>query len=386
MGKFIYIMLSVVILASCSKKPAVRQLPSPHVDVMTIQTLNISYGLDYPGTISGVDNFAVVPRVSGTIYKQLYKEGTMVKKNQPLYQIDPRPYENDLTVAQGALSKDTAAMQQYKLILDRYVKLLPVGGVSKQDVEVATINYQSAKGLVETDAGNVQQAKLNIEYTNVLSPVDGLIGERQVTVGDTVTAQQTVLNYINSSNTLYASFSVPENDRLALQDGIAQKEISVPKDFAFAVNLQLANGQMLESAGKVHFFDTRISQQNGSWNMRADINNKSLSTSLLNGQFVHIFLTGAFFENAISVPQDAVFRDNTGSFVYVVSADNKAIKKAIVPGRMIDTTWIVSSGLQNGDKVVINGGVKLHGGETVVVDTTKTQATIDETKVKKSST
>ena len=365
-----------MLLTSCSKKPSGHNLPSPHVDVMVVQAMNVPYGLDYPGTISGVDNFAVVPRVSGAIYKQLYKEGSLVKKNQPLYQIDPRPYENDLSVAQGALSKDTAPMQQYKLILDRYTKLLPVGGVSKQDVETATIDYQAAKGLVETDQGNVKQAKLNIEYTNVLSPVDGLIGERQVTVGDTVTAQQTVLNYINSVNNLYASFSVPENDRLALQEGIEQKVISVPKDFEFIVGLELANSQMLESAGKVKFFDTRISPQNGSWNMRADINNKSLSTSLLNGQFVHVYLSGAFFENAIAIPQDAVFRDNTGSFIYSLDDSNKVIKKQVTPGRMINTIWVISSGLKSGDKVIVNGGVKLHGGETAVVDSTTSQSSV----------
>ncbi len=372
--KFIYMIVCVFFLIACSKKPAERKMPPTHVDVMVVHTMNVPYSLDYPGTISGVDNFAVVPQVNGVIYKQLYKEGTMVKKNQPLYQIDPRPYENTLQEALGSLSKDTAAMQQYKLILDRYNKLYPVGGVSKQDVETATINYQAAKGLVQTDEATVKQAKLNIEYSTVLSPVDGLIGERQVTVGDNVTAQQTVLNYINSSNSLYASFSVPENDRLALQEGIAQKAISVPKDFQFNVNLELADGQVLKNAGKVQFFDTRISPENGSWNMRADVNNKSLSTSLLNGQFVHIYLDGAFFVNTISIPQAAVFRDNSGSFVYVVAAENKVIKKPVTPGRMIGEQWIIPSGLQSGDKVVVNGGVKLHGGETVVVDSTKNQS------------
>ena len=188
-----------------------------------------------------------------------------------------------------------------------------------------------------------------------------------------MTAQQTVLNYINSSSNLYASFSVPENDRLALQDGIAKKEISVPKNFEFSVNLQLADDQILESAGKVRFFDTRISQENGSWNMRADIDNKLLSSKLLNGQFVHVFLTGAFFESAMAVPQDAVFRDNKGSFVYALGDDNKVVKKPVVPGRMINTLWVISSGLQSGDKIVINGGVKLHGGETVIVDSTASQ-------------
>jgi membrane fusion protein (multidrug efflux system) len=360
-------LIASFILMGCSDKKPI-QLPPHHVDVAIVSPYDVPYNFDYPGSVQGYADFPVIARVSGTIFKQLYTEGTLAKKGQVLYEIDKRPFQNQLLADQGQLYKDTAAMVQYKSILDRYKRLYEINAVSKQDIEMATINYKAAVGMVQTDEGLIAQDKLNIEYCEVRSPVDGLIAQRQVTVGQMVTAYQTVLNYINSKNSLYILFSVPENDRLVLQRGIDSGKISVPKNMKFDMALQLADGGMIDNAGLVNFFDTRISLQNGTWNMRGDIENAKLSTHLLSGQFVHVYLSGAKFVNTFAIPQSAVFRDNKSAFVYIIDATNKIEKRPVNPGMMTGTLWIIDSGLKTGEMVVVDGGMKVKDGDMVAVD------------------
>ena len=204
MKKSLIALFVCVAVVGCSKKQKM-QLPPHHVDILVVSAHNVPYEFDYPGSVSGVADFQVVPRVSGVLFKQIYKEGSFVKKDQILYQIDPRPFQNQLEADQGQLIKDQTAAAQYKVILDRYTNLYKVGGVSQQDVDTATINYKTATGQLQTDEANIKNDKLNLEYCDVRSPVDGLISERLVSVGTMVSAYQTVLNNINSksSNTQF---------------------------------------------------------------------------------------------------------------------------------------------------------------------------------------
>ncbi|MCX8514731.1 MAG: hypothetical protein RL017_62 [Pseudomonadota bacterium] len=355
------------ILVGCKQKSVPKEEPKS-VDVSVMQATDIPYVLDYPGVVQGVVDFQVIPRVSGAIFKQYYKEGTYVKKDSVLYEIDPRPYELNLATYQGNLVRDKAALDNYKLIYDRYVKLYKVNAVAKQDVETAEINYKSAVGNVQTDKANIDQQKLNIEYCKVKAPADGYISERKVSVGDMVSAFTTVLNQINSVNDMYILFSMPENDRLAIEKGTLDGSIKIPPAYKFTTDLQLGDGTMLKNQGYVEFADTRISVQNGVWNLRAFINNTQLKQKLLAGQFVHVFLNGAKFFNTFAVPQVAIFRDEKGPYVYEVNDKNIVVKTSVTTGRMIGDLWIITSGVKSGDKVIVNGGLKVKESDTVVID------------------
>ncbi|MDD3266767.1 MAG: efflux RND transporter periplasmic adaptor subunit [Burkholderiales bacterium] len=374
MKKIVLLLIcSGFVISSCSKKQ-VPPPPEKHVDVAVVSAYNVPYVYDYPAMVQGVVDYQVVPRVSGAVFKQLYTEGTYVKKDQPLYQIDPRPFELDLQNAQGQLIKDRAAMVNYKIIYDRYVRLYQAEAVSKQDLETQTINYQSAVGLVKTDEAAVNTAKLNLEYAVVRAPSDGYVSERQVTVGQMVSAFQTVMNVINSVDDMYIVFSMPENDRLQIQNSLSNKMATVPSNYKFRVDLQLADGTKLNNAGYVQFTDTRISLQNGVWNMRAYVDDANLRSQLLAGQFVHVFLNGLTYTDTFALPQEAIFRDDKGAFVYVVK-DGKATKQQVTTGQMIGDLWIVKDGLTNGMEVVTAGGLKVAAGDKVTVDNK-----VDQTK------
>jgi membrane fusion protein, multidrug efflux system len=367
----------LVSLIGCSKqKPPT--IEAKHVDTQTVYSYDVPYIINYPAIVQGVVDYQVIPRVSGVIYKKYYKEGAYVKKDQPLYEIDPRPFELDLKNYQGQLVKDKAAQDNLKIIYERYVDLYKDKAVSKQDVESARISYMAAVGNVQSDVAKVNQAKLNLLYCLVRSPATGYIAERLVTVGTMVTAFQTILNHINSVNDMYLLFSMPENQRIEIENGVIDKIMSVPAKYTFRTDIQLADGKMIKNAGYVEFTDTRIGLQNGVWSMRAYVDNNFLKNKLLAGQYVTVYIHGIKYLNIFTMPQAAILRDDKSSFVYLLK-NGKAIKQYVVTGKMLGGhAWIVTSGLKNGDTVITSGNIRIHDGSRVTVDKQIDSRTINE--------
>jgi len=319
--------------------------------------------------VQGVIDYPVIPRISGAIFKQLYKEGTYVEKDQPLYEIDKRPYQFALQTYEGQYQKDKAAMDNYKIIYDRYASLTRKDVTSVQEVNTALINYQAAAGDVKTDLANINNAKLNLEYCTVRAPASGYISERMISVGMMVTAFQTQLNVINSRQAMYVAFSMPELDRLSIENGALEGIYRVPTDYRFSVDLELADGTPVTNAGRVEFKDIRVSFSDGVWQLRASIDNDRLPRNkLLAGQFVHVFLRDLTVMNAYAIPQEAIFRDYESSYVFILDGD-KVRKHRIKAGKWrLDGTQLVDSGLSDGMRVITNGGVRITDGDTVKVD------------------
>lgn len=377
MLKNILIVFLCILSASCSKKKVVVE-EAKHVDVQEVYAYDVPYIINYPAMVQGVVDYQVIPRVSGAIYKKFYKEGSYVKKDQPLYEIDPRPFELQLKNFQGQLVKDKTAQDNLKIIYERYVDLYKYNAVAKQDVENARINYKAAVGNVQTDIANIDQAKLNLLYCLVRSPAEGYIGERLITEGTMVTAFQTILNNINSVNSMYLLFSMPENQRVDIEDGVLDKILSVPKNYTFRIDLQLANGKMIKDSGYVEFTDTRISLTNGVWNMRAYVDNKFIKNKLLSGQYVTVYIHGIKYLNTYSLPQQSILHDDEGAFVYVVN-NSRAIKRHVKTGKMYESSWMVTSGLKDGDIVITNGNIRIHEHSLIAVDNKTDSKTVNTT-------
>jgi len=352
----------------CEKKP---EPPPPvmHVNVQQVFAHDIEYIYEYPGVVQGVIDYPVIPRISGAIFRQLYKEGSYVRKDQPLYEIDKRPYLFALQTFEGQYQKDKAAMDNYKIIYDRYASLTQKDVTSVQDVNTALINYQAAAGNVKTDLANINNAKLNLEYCTVRAPAAGYISERMISEGMMVTAFQTQLNVINSRDAMYVAFSMPELDRLSIENGILDQLYRVPPDYRFVVDLELADGTRLPNAGRVEFKDIRVSFSDGVWQLRATIDNNRLPRNkLLAGQFVHVFLRNLIVRSTYAIPQEAIFRDSESSYIFV-NVGNKTKKLRIKAGKyLMDGTQLVDSGLTDGMMVITNGGVRIADGDPIVVD------------------
>lgn len=367
-SSFLLALGAALVLGGCHKE-APPPPPLQHINALEVQPHNVEYVFSYPGVVQGVIDYPVIPRVSGAIFKQLYKEGSLVKKDQPLYEIDRRPYLFALQNAEGQLQKDQAANDNYRIIYERYQSLTNKDVTSVQDVNTALINYQAAAGNLKTSVANVNNAKLNLEYCTVRAPASGYISERMISEGMMVTAFQTQLNVINSRDSMYVAFSMPELDRLDIENGGLDGHFQVPNEYRFSVDLTLADGTKIPSAGRVEFRDIRVSFSDGVWQLRASIDNNSLpKNKLLPGQFVHVFLRDLVVLNAFVVPQEAIFRDRDSSFVFVLDGD-KVKKQRITPGKyLLDGTQLVDEGLSPGMKVVVNGGVRIQEGDQIVVD------------------
>ena len=368
-SSFVFALGAALVLGGCHKE-APPAPPLQHINALEVQPHNVEYVFSYPGVVQGVIDYPVIPRVSGAIFKQLYKEGTLVKKDQPLYEIDRRPYLFALQNAEGQLQKDQAANDNYRIIYERYQSLTNKDVTSVQDVNNALINYQAAAGNLKTSIANVNNAKLNLEYCTVRAPATGYISERMISEGMMVTAFQTQLNVINSRDSMYVAFSMPELDRLDIENGGLDGHFQVPNEYRFSVDLTLADGTKIPSAGRVEFRDIRVSFSDGVWQLRASIDNNSLPRNkLLPGQFVHVFLRDLVVLNAFVVPQEAIFRDRDSSFVFILDGD-KVKKQRITAGKyLLDGTQLVDDGLSSGMKVVVNGGVRIQEGDQIVVDT-----------------
>ena len=232
------------------------------------------------------------------------------------------------------------------------------------------VNYQAAAGNLKTSIANVNNAKLNLEYCTVRAPSSGFISERMISEGMMVTAFQTQLNVINSKDAMYVAFSMPELDRLNIENGGINGRYKVPVDYRFTVDLVLADGTPIAGAGKVEFKDIRVSFSDGVWQLRATIQNESLpKNKLLAGQYVHVFLRDLVVLRTYAVPQEAIFRDRESSFVYLLK-DNKVLKQRIKAGKyLLDGTQIVDEGLEDGMQVITNGGVRIEAGQQVALET-----------------
>lgn len=358
-------------LAGCGKK---EQPPDPTmpVNAQEVYGHDIEYIYEYPGVVQGVIDYPVIPRVSGAIFKQLYKEGTRVEKDQPLYEIDKRPFLFALQSFEGQYQKDKAAMDNYQIIYDRYASLAHKDVTSIQDMNTALINYQAAAGDVKTDLANIGNAKLNLEFCTVRAPASGYISERMISEGMMVTAFETQLNVINSLDAMYVAFSMPELDRLAIENGKLDGLYRVPEDYRFVVDLELADGTDIPNAGTVQFRDIRVSFSDGVWQLRASIDNNNLPRNkLLAGQFVHVYLRNLYVRNGYAILQEAIFRDSVSSYVFIKDGD-RARKLRIEAGKyLMDGTQLVDSGLTDGMVVITNGGVRIAEGDPIAVDELK---------------
>jgi membrane fusion protein (multidrug efflux system) len=190
-----------------------------------------------------------------------------------------------------------------------------------------------------------------------------------ISEGMMVTAFQTQLNVINSRDAMYVAFSMPELDRLSIENGILDQLYRVPPDYRFVVDLELADGTRLPNAGRVEFKDIRVSFSDGVWQLRATIDNNRLPRNkLLAGQFVHVFLRNLIVRSTYAIPQEAIFRDSESSYIFI-NAGHKTKKLRIKAGKYLqDGTQLVDSGLTDGMLVITNGGVRIADGDPIVVD------------------
>lgn len=332
--------------------------PPATVGVITIAPQSVALQSELPGRVSPVRVAQVRARANGVVLKRLFREGSEVKAGQVLYQIDAAPYKATFDSAQASVTKAQANLVQATAQVERYKPLVEANAVSKQEYTTLTTAQKQAEADLATAKAALQTARINLEYASVTAPISGRIGQSLVTEGALVSANEaTQLAVIQQTGTVYVNFTQSTTDVLQLRKAIAAKQLRTTGDGAVAVRVVLEDGTELPRTGKLLFSDLTVDPSSGQITLRAEVPNTD--GLLLPGQYVRVRLSQAELPAGVLLPQQAVTRTNQGDTVLVVGADNKPVPRPIKVGNSQNNQWIVLSGLQPGEKVIVDGFQKM---------------------------
>jgi multidrug efflux system membrane fusion protein len=349
-----------ILAAGCSGRDAVqaaRQAPAAPVTVATVASRTMPLQLQAIGNVEAISTVNIKPQISGQLVGVHFREGDFVKKSQLLFTIDRAPFEADLRHAEATLAKDQAQAENARLDAERYQGLGREGVVSRQQVDAAASAYNAQAAAVAADKAAVETAKINLNYTTIYSPINGRTGNVAVKSGNLVKANDVpVLVTINQIEPIYVSFSIPEQQLADL------KKYSAGKALTVKASLQ-GGGQQFD--GRLTFVDNTVDLTTGTIKLKATFDNHQ--HALWPGQFVDCSLTLTSQLNAIVVPSAALQTGQNGTYVYVVDQDLTARIQPIKVARTMGDDVVIASGLQPGQRIVVDGQLQVLPGSKVSI-------------------
>ena len=357
-----------LVVAGCGEQSSTAaKAPStpPEVGVIAVQPQHVALTTELAGRTSAYLIAEVRPQVGGIIQKRLFTEGSDVKENDVLYQIEPSSYQAAYNSAKAALARAEANLIPIQLKAGRYEELVKINAVSKQDYDDASAALKQAEADVEAGRAAVETARINLAYTRVTAPISGRIGRSSVTNGALVTANQpAALATIQQLSPMYVDVTQSSAELLRLKQNLASGLLKSNGAAQAKVKLLLEDGSPYPLPGTLKFSEVTVDQSTGSITLRAIFPNPK--QILLPGMFVRAILEEGISEHAILVPQRGVTRKPDGSAtVMVVGSEEKAEQRVIKVVRTVGDNWLVSEGLKAGDRVILEGLQKARPGTPV---------------------
>jgi RND family efflux transporter MFP subunit len=357
--------LLILLAAGCSRKAPPAGPAAPEVLVTTVTPRDVPRILERVASLDGFINANINAQVQGYITSRAYQEGSLVKKGDLLFQIDPRPFEAALAQAKGTLGKDQANLAKAQADEKRARDLFDKKVISDSERDTATAAAGSSKANVEADEAAVQQAELNLGYTKVIAPIDGIAGFANAQVGDLVNPSSGVLTTVSQLDPIKALVTAGE---APFTDAIARHPDPQERDawlHGLEFELILGNGSVYPQKGKFYALDRNLDLKTGS--IRYEVTFPNTGNNLRPGQFGKVRFVADQKKGAMVIPQEAV-NELQGNFqVAVVDQKNKVSIRPVKMGERIDALWEVTEGLKPGDRVVVQGAQKIKEGSTVTV-------------------
>jgi membrane fusion protein (multidrug efflux system) len=358
--------LYLTVLGGCAKQSPPPP-PPPPVGVVIAATAVVPLTRSLVGRLAPHFSANVTARVSGVLVKRVYAEGSAVKEGQVLFEIDPAYYRTVLNNDLATLAQDEATHVYDRLTAERDRKLLPVGSVSQQTVDDAEATERSAAGKVQADAAAVEGARINLGYTKVSAPIDGIARQQQVTRGALVGAgtsdsgaSGTLLTTVDQIDSVYVNFTLSAVDLVTFRQAQAAGGITLAQQDKTTVQIVLPNGSVYPQLGTLDFSDSAVNATTGAVNLRALVPNAQ--HELLPGLYVTLNVDFGRQRGVFLIPQQALQRDTVGAFLLVVDAGGKVLRKDVSAENSFGDDWIVTSGLAAGDQVVVSGLQSIHEG------------------------
>jgi membrane fusion protein (multidrug efflux system) len=355
---------AALLVVACSKAAPPAAPPPPEVRVITVGTEPIANVIDLPGRLQAVRISEVRARVDGIVQRRLYTEGTDVREGQPLFEIDPRELRARASAAQAALTKAEATAANATQDVNRYKGLVAQQALSQQEYDAAVARLRTAEADVAQRRAELSAARLSLGYTTVRAPISGRAGRAMVTEGALVSAGAgTLMTVIEQIDPIYANFAQSSSDVLALRKKIASGTVQAPAARQMTARLVLEDGTQYRMPGKLNFVDMSFDEATGTGAMRAEFPNPQ--RTLVPGQFVRVRVDAGVQAKGLRVPQRAVTVTPTAANVLVVGAKDVVESRPVQLGALEGEYWIIQSGLEAGDRIVVDGLQKAVPGQPV---------------------
>jgi membrane fusion protein (multidrug efflux system) len=333
-----------------------------------VQPRDIPYTLSFAAQTESSRQVNIVARVSGFLDRIDYREGELVKAGQLMFELDRKPFEAQLDAARGSLQSQQARFNTAQATLARVKPLAAQNALSQSDLDKAQGEYDAAKAAVYSAEAGVKEAELNLGYATIRSPLNGVAGRALQRQGAFVNAmaESANLTYVAAIDPIWVTFSISQNQAARWADERRRGLLVPPKNDAYEVDLVLPDGTPFSQRGRISFADPSFSADTGSFMVRAVLPNPKLE--LRPGMFVTAYVRGAVRPNAIVVPQLAVQQGANGHAVYVINAEGNAELRPVIVGDYIgEKDIVIASGLHGGDRVVVEGMLKVVPGQPVQV-------------------
>jgi len=372
MNRLSTLALSSVLLLALSgcERPKAKGMEKPpegpvSVTVTEVKTGNFPALLQATGQTQAYNTVQVFARVNGYLQKRSYTEGSAVNKGDTLFVIDPSDLKNSLESAKASYELASANHTNAKAVLKRIKPLADANAASQQDLDTATANERNSAAALMAAKASLEQAKLNLSYTTVKSPISGFVDKSKIDAGTYVAAGANgLLTTVYQTDPMYVNFTFSENEKLARQNAIAGGKLTAPKEGKYEIELTLSDGTTLARKGSINFVAPFVDSTTGNITYRAVIDNND--HKLLPGQFVQVKVKGMEWKNALYVPQKTLLTGDKGKFVYGIEANNTVTPKPVVAGEWVGENILIESGVNAGDKIAADGLPKLKPGAEII--------------------
>jgi membrane fusion protein (multidrug efflux system) len=349
----------MLILVGCKKPPEQSGMPPNFVLPVTMLEMapsSVPISAEAVGQTEGAKEVEIRPRVGGILLKRKYNEGSAIKAGQTLFTIDPEPYKIALNQARAQYNQSLARAEQAKREKKRLEGLIESQSISQREFDNATSDESISAAALAQSQANLRQAELNLSYTNVTAPVDGISGRFQFSEGALISANTSLLTTLAQVNPIWVRFSFSDNELKHLGGALNEKNIQ-------EVSIILPDGNEYPKKGKINFAASEINPSLGTQELRATFENNE--RQILPGQFVRVRVTTGKKDGVFLLPQLAVLNSDQGKFVFVVNEKSQATPRPVVTGQWKGKDWVILNGLQPGDKVIIDNLIKVRPGMPV---------------------
>ena len=359
----------VFLMVGCdgkAKKQAVKP-PPPDVQVTEVVQGKVPIVMEFSGTIKAIKTVDIIPRVSGYIDERHFEEGTFVKEGDPLYLIDPRPYKAQLDAYMAQLKVDQAGLVFWRNETKRYKSLVKKGAVSKEKAEGTIAKRDEMLATVQKDKADIENAKLDLSFTNITAPFDGRIQQTRINVGNLVQQQRDVLTTLIQLDPVYVVFNISRSHVFDVQLLKRQGKLFETEDMR--IEILLPDGSTYTRQGKINFISYQINPTTDTHLVRGIIANNMNRVigdyDLIPGQYAPVRLILGQDPAALLIPQPALVESQIGKQVFVVNQENKVESRSVEVGRGYQGQWIIKKGLKKGEKVIVEGTQKVRPGVVV---------------------